>query len=62
MLGRVDTPAGLLTASEITARHEVPDAKVKRAIAALGLEPAARKGGCSHDAKADVPRIRKALG
>lgn len=54
-------PADLLTASKIAAQLQVTDAKVKKAIAALGLKPAAKKGVCSYYAKADVPKIKKAL-
>jgi hypothetical protein len=53
--------ADLLTASKIAAQLKVTDAKVKKAIAALGLKPAAKKGVCSYYAKADVPKIKKAL-
>ncbi|MFZ5446449.1 MAG: hypothetical protein ACOZQL_41055 [Myxococcota bacterium] len=52
---------GLLTASKIAAELKVSDAKVKKAIAALKLKPAAKKGVCSYYAKADVPKIKKAL-
>jgi hypothetical protein len=52
----------LLTASKIARQLEVPDARVKKAIAALGLKPAARKGVCSYYEKSAVPRIKKALG
>jgi hypothetical protein len=55
-------PADLLTASKIAAHLEVTDAEVKKAIAVLGLKPAARKGVCSYYAKADVPKIKRALG
>ncbi len=39
----------------------VPDAKVEKAIAALGLAPSAKKGVCSYYARADIPKIKKAL-
>ena len=52
----------LLTASKIAAQLKVNDATVKKAIAALGLKPVAKKGVCSYYAKADVPKIKKALG
>lgn len=55
-------PADLLTAAKIAAQLEVSDAKVKKAIAALGLKPAAKKGACSYYAKGDVAKIKKALG
>jgi len=52
----------LLTASKIAAALKVPDARVKKAIAALGLKPAAKKGVCSYYQKSAVPKIKKALG
>jgi hypothetical protein len=52
----------LLTAAKIAAELKVSDAKVKKAIAALGLEPAAKKGVCSYWKKSDIPKIKKALG
>ena len=54
--------ADLLTAAKIAQQLKVPDARVKKAIAALGLKPAARKGVCSYYQQGDVPRIKKALG
>jgi hypothetical protein len=51
----------LLTAAKIAAQLKTSDAKVKKAIAALGLKPAAKKGVCSYYAKGDVPKIKKAL-
>ncbi len=54
--------AGLLTAAKIAAKLSVSDARVKKAIAALKLAPAAKKGVCAYyDAKA-VAKIQKALG
>lgn len=50
-----------LSAAKIAAELKVSDAKVKKAIAALGLKPAAKKGACNLYAKADVPKIKKAL-
>ena len=58
---RMPDPKDLLTASKIAAQLKVSDAKVKKAIAALGLRPAAKKGVCSYYEPADVPRIKKAL-
>jgi hypothetical protein len=51
----------LLTAAKIAAELKVSDGKVKKAIVELGLKPAAKKGVCSYYAKADVPKIKKAL-
>jgi hypothetical protein len=38
----------LLTAAKIAAQLKVSDAKVKKAIAAMGLKPAAKKGVCNY--------------
>ena len=51
----------LLTASKIASQLKVADTKVKKAIAELGLKPAAKKGVCSYYAAGDVPKIKKAL-
>jgi hypothetical protein len=51
----------LLTASKIAQELSVPDTKVKKAITALGLKPSAKKGVCSYYARADIPKIKKAL-
>ncbi len=51
----------LLTAAKIAAELKVSDAKVKKAIAALGLAPAAKKGVCNYYARAAIPKIKKAL-
>jgi len=55
-------PKDLLTAAKIAAQLKVSDAKVKKAIASLGLAPAAKKGVCSYWTKGDVAKIKKALG
>ena len=55
-------PNDLLTAAKIAAELKVSDAKVKKAISALGLAPAAKKGVCNYYAKSAVPKIKKALG
>ena len=54
-------PTDLLTAAKIAAELKVSDAKVKKAIAALKLAPAAKKGVCSYYAKSAIPKIKKAL-
>jgi hypothetical protein len=56
------TDQDLLTAATIATQLKVSDAKVKKAIAAIGLKPAAKKGVCNLYAKGDVARIKKALG
>ncbi len=55
-------PTDLLTASKIATELKVTDAKVKKAIAALGLKPAAKKGVCSYYEKSVIPKIKKPLG
>lgn len=55
------TAGALLTAAKIALALKVPDAKVKKTIAALGLAPAAKKGVCNYYAADAVPRIKKAL-
>ena len=51
----------LMTAGAIAKELGASDAKVKKAIAALKLKPAAKKGVCSYFAKTDIPKIKKAL-
>lgn len=53
--------ADLLTAGKIAEALKAPPAKVKKAITALKLKPAAKKGVCSYYAKSDLPKIKKAL-
>jgi len=52
----------LLTAAKIAAQLKVSDAKVKKAIAAIGLKPAAKKGVCNYYEPSAIPKIKKALG
>jgi len=52
----------LLTAAKIAAQLKVSDAKVKKAIAAIGLKPAAKKGVCSYYEASAIPKIKKAIG
>lgn len=56
------TDTDLLTAGKIAAELDASPASVKKAIATLKLKPAAKKGACSYYAKADVAKIRKAIG
>lgn len=51
----------LLTSSKIAAELGVTDGKVKKAIAALALEPAAKKGVCSYYDRAAVEKIKESL-
>lgn len=55
------TAAALLTAGKIALALKVPDAKVKKAIADLGLAPAEKRGVCNYYGADAVPRIKKAL-
>lgn len=55
------TASDLLTASKIAKELSVPDAKVKKAIATLGLKPAAKKGVCSYYDRKAVAAIKKAI-
>lgn len=51
----------VMTAGKIAEELAVPPAQVKKAITALGLKPAAKKGACSYYERAALPRIKKAL-
>ena len=51
----------LLTASNIAKALGVSDVKVKKAIQALGIKPAAKKGVCSYYAKDTVAKIKSAV-
>lgn len=56
------TDTDLLTAAKIAAQLKASPASVKKAIATLKLKPAAKKGVCCYYAKADVAKIKKAMG
>lgn len=62
MMRAMPTAPELLTAAKIAAQLKVSDTKVKNAIKAIALAPAAKKGACSYYAAADVAKIKKALG
>jgi len=51
----------LLTAAKIAEQLGVPPAQVKKAIAAAGVAPDAKKGCCSYYGSASVKRIQKVL-
>ncbi len=51
----------LVTAGNIAKELAVSDAKVKKAIQALGIKPKAKKGVCSYYAKDAVARIKAAV-
>jgi hypothetical protein len=51
----------LMTAGNIAKALSLPDAKVKKAIAALGLKPKARKGPCNYYGEEVLPKIKSAI-
>jgi hypothetical protein len=51
----------LLTAGKIAKALSVSDAKVKKAIADLGIKPKAKKGICNLYGKDAVTKIKSAL-
>lgn len=51
----------LLTAANMAKALGVSDARVKKAIQALGIEPQARKGVCSYYSKDTLVRIKASL-
>ncbi len=51
----------LFTAGKIAASLNVPGAKIKDAIKALGLKPALKKGACSYYGKDAVAKIKSTL-
>lgn len=55
-----DKGGDLLTAGAIAKELGVPDAKVKKAIKDLGLQPKAKKGACCYYGRESLPRIRAA--
>lgn len=57
-----ETPKSNLSAGAIAKELGVPEAKVKKAIAALNLEPAAKKGVCNLYAVDAIPQIKAAIG
>jgi hypothetical protein len=51
----------LYTAGNIAKELSVSDAKVKKAIQALGLKPVAKKGVCSYYGKDAIAKVKSAL-
>lgn len=51
----------LLTAGNIAKALGASDAKVKKAIQALGIKPAAKKGVCNYYAKDVVAKVKAAM-
>ena len=56
-----DQQAEQLTAGNIAKELAVSDAKVKKAITTLGIEPVAKKGVCNYYSRDAVAKIKKAL-
>ncbi len=54
-------PTNLLTSAKIAEQLGASPAKVKKAIDALGIEPAAKKGICNYYDADDVKKIKGAL-
>jgi hypothetical protein len=55
------TQSDLLTAANIAKSLGVSDGKVKKAIQALGIKPAAKKGVCNLYAKDVLPKLKSAV-
>jgi len=53
--------SNLLTASSIAETLGVSDAKVKKAIKALGIKPKAKKGVCNYYSRDELTKIKQAL-
>jgi hypothetical protein len=51
----------LYTAGNIAKALSVSDAKVKKAIQALGIKPVAKKGVCNYYSKDAVSKVKAAL-
>jgi hypothetical protein len=51
----------LMTAGKIAEALSAPPANVKKAIAALGLKPKAKKGACSYYGSESLPKIKAAM-
>jgi hypothetical protein len=57
-----DSSPKLLTAGAMAKELGASDAKVKKAIADMGLTPAARKGCCSYYTPEDLEKLKAVLG
>lgn len=53
--------ADLITAGNIAKELDVSDAKVKKVIKELGIEPDAKKGVCNYYSRDVVSKIKEAL-
>ena len=58
----MDAKDGLMTAAAMAKALGVSDAKVKKAIKDLALEPAARKGVCSYYGADALAQVKGRLG
>ena len=56
-----DKKTDLMTAGDIAKALKAPDAKVKKAIKDLALQPAAKRGVCNLYAKDAVGKVKAAL-
>jgi hypothetical protein len=56
-----DKKTDLLTAGDIAKALKAPDAKVKKAIKELAIQPAAKRGVCNLYAKDAVAKVKAAL-
>ncbi len=53
-----DTAKDLMTAGNMAKALGLADAKVKKAILALGIKPAAKKGVCSYYTKEHMAKVK----
>jgi hypothetical protein len=53
--------ADMLTAGNIAKQLAISDAKVKKALAELGIKPVAKKGVCSYYGKDAIAKVKAAL-
>ncbi|HAR96408.1 MAG TPA: hypothetical protein DCR97_10670 [Deltaproteobacteria bacterium] len=58
---KADIKEDLLTAGGIAKELGVSDAKVKKAINELAIQPKAKKGACSYYARDELTKIKEAL-
>lgn len=56
------TEEEMLTAGKISAKFEIPQAKVKSLIKELNIAPDLVKGGCNYYSVATAQKIKKAHG
>jgi hypothetical protein len=56
-----EKPQDLLTSGGIAKELGIPDAKVKKTIKELAIQPKAKKGVCSYYSRDELIRIKEAL-